>query len=433
MSDREMKHAIEVLPGRLYYVSLSAQPASKDKIDSHFFCIDQDFVYWNFFLDFGPLNLGHTYRFCLLMNKKLSDPRLKDKKIFFYCGSHGHRRANACHLICCWQIICLGKSPEEAFKPFRGCPPFPPWHDATPTICNFNLTILDSLRGLRKAMECNFFDLSTFDVEEYEHYEQVENGDLNWIMDKKFVAFAGPHAPQYATEYHNIPPEAYVPYFKRKNVNLVVRLNKKYYDAGSFTRQGIDHIDLYFLDGSNPPEHILVRFLQKAESTPGAIAIHCKAGLGRTGCLIGCYIMKHFKFTAEEFIGWARIARPGTIIGPQQQWLREMQPRMWREGDVHRSRLRALGPAGGSESSALDGRMDSLTIDPSYDGSARSDGEKSAELRKKMEDDEAAGAVTQGDQLRLARHQAAQAQQGGSQGSTGRGGSSISRFLSTWK
>ena len=35
-------------------------------------------------------------------------------------------------------------------------------------------------------------------------------------------------------------------------------------------------------------------------SVSGAIAVHCKAGLGRTGCLIGCYMMKHYKFTAEE-------------------------------------------------------------------------------------------------------------------------------------
>ena len=30
-------------------------------------------------------------------------------------------------------------------------------------------------------------------------------------------------------------------------------------------------------------------------------------------------MMKHFKFTAEECIGWLRIVRPGSIIGPQQQ------------------------------------------------------------------------------------------------------------------
>lgn len=45
------------------------------------------------------------------------------------------------------------------------------------------------------------------------------------------------------------------------------------------------------------------------------------AGLGRTGTLIGCYMMKHYRFTAAETIGWIRTARPGSIIGPQQHFL----------------------------------------------------------------------------------------------------------------
>lgn len=34
----------------------------------------------------------------------------------------------------------------------------------------------------------------------------------------------------------------------------------------------------------------------------------CKflAGLGRTGSLIGCYLMKHFRFSAAEAIAWMR-------------------------------------------------------------------------------------------------------------------------------
>eukprot|EP00971_Amphidinium_carterae_P058713 1160995-Amphidinium_carterae.2 len=43
----------------------------------------------------------------------------------------------------------------------------------------------------------------------------------------------------------------------------------------------------------------------------GGVAVHCKAGLGRTCTLIGLYAMKHYQFPARPWIGWNRLCRPG--------------------------------------------------------------------------------------------------------------------------
>lgn len=53
------------------------------------------------------------------------------------------------------------------------------------------------------------------------------------------------------------------------------------------------------------------------------LSLPLSAGLGRTGTLIGCYLMKQYRFTAAEAIAWIRMCRPGSVIGPQQNFLLE--------------------------------------------------------------------------------------------------------------
>lgn len=53
------------------------------------------------------------------------------------------------------------------------------------------------------------------------------------------------------------------------------------------------------------------------------LIVGVSAGLGRTGTLIACYLMKHFRLTAAEAIAWIRICRPGSVIGPQQNFIEE--------------------------------------------------------------------------------------------------------------
>lgn len=110
----------------------------------------------------------------------------------------------------------------------------------------------------------------------------------------------------------------------------MIRLNEAKYDRTAFLSKGVDHEDMFFTDGSTPPQAIVDQFMSSSEAhfakpNSGAIAVHCKAGLGRTGTLIGLYAMKHYQISAEAFIGWIRIARPGSVLGPQQFYLPQVE------------------------------------------------------------------------------------------------------------
>ncbi|KAK0145230.1 Dual specificity protein phosphatase CDC14AB [Merluccius polli] len=339
----EESGAAEFIKDRLYFATLRVKP--KNTANIHYFSTDEEYVYESFYGDFGPLNLAMLYRYCCKLNKKLKCYATSRKTLVHYTSYEQKKRANAAVLIGAYAVIYLKRSPEEAYRTLISAnnTPYLPFRDAAVGECFYNLTVLDCLQGFHKALQCSFLDFDNFDVEEYEHYERVENGDLNWIIPGKILAFSGPH-PRSKIEngYPLHAPEAYLQYFRQHHVTDVVRLNRKLYDGRRFQEAGLQHHDLYFLDGTTPSDIITRRFLHVCESAEGAVAVHCKAGLGRTGTLIGCYLMKHFRFTAAETMAWIRTCRPGSIIGPQQNFLEQKQNSMWVQGDVHRSKQKVL-------------------------------------------------------------------------------------------
>lgn len=193
-------------------------------------------------------------------------------------------------------------------------------------------------------------------------------GDFNWVSPQ-FLAFASPQSdittpvPVTSPQYAHLPtciPEivtANIPnpfknvltHFVARKIGLVVRLNSALYCPTYFTALGINHVDMIFDDGTCPPLPLVLKFIRLAQdmiNRKKGIAVHCKAGLGRTGCLIGAYLIYRYGFTANEVIAFMRFMRPGMVVGPQQHWLHlnQGQFREWYLEDQLRAKLEAAKP-----------------------------------------------------------------------------------------
>ncbi|PAA77220.1 hypothetical protein BOX15_Mlig003873g1 [Macrostomum lignano] len=87
------------------------------------------------------------------------------------------------------------------------------------------------------------------------------------------------------------------------------------YDQTELMRHGISVYNLYWADYTCPSFYRmldLVRVMQFA-LTEGRIAVHCHAGLGRTGLAIACLLVFSRRLSPALAIAYLRLKRPGSV------------------------------------------------------------------------------------------------------------------------
>lgn len=62
-----------------------------------------------------------------------------------------------------------------------------------------------------------------------------------------------------------------------------------------------------------------VEFIQKRIEEDKPVMVHCAAGIGRTGTILACYLIKYQKMSASNAIKKVREERPGSIQSESQE------------------------------------------------------------------------------------------------------------------
>ena len=311
---------------------------------------DKEFVYEPLTKEFGPLDLPTTMRYIDFMDSCLSK---SSSNVSIHISDY--RTPNLCSnsalLAAIFTLVRFQRTPSEVAQLFQSALPqyLPPFRDAgSAPRCTFPLTLKHMLQAVEASIRFRWINWESFDVSKAEFFQHVHNGDMNWILENQFLAFAGPSSDGADEDgFDVLTPSHYVNLFPHFGISDVVRLNIANYDGSEFSSAGVSHHDFFFEDGSCPSLSIVNAFLNTVDSAQGAVAVHCKAGLGRSVTLIGAHVIRTYKVPAEIFIAWARLARPGSVIGPQQHFLVEITPYLWNSKPLVATKtsrkLKALG------------------------------------------------------------------------------------------
>jgi cell division cycle 14 len=244
--------------------------------------------------DFGPMDISSVANFIDLLDHKLSEhPECK----IVYCIDSGPRTlSNGIFLLGSYLIIKHDMDPDEVWELFDSLElsMIEPFRDATFAPSDFDLELIDCWRALKRGRGLGWIlpaiegsrKWGMIDMDEYEHYESPENGDMVEVVPGQFVAFKGPiglnrqesrtglgHARNMRERdgVREFDPSFYVDIFLSLNVTTVLRLNSPCYDPAPFLAAGMEHFDLEFDDCTAPSSHIVAAFFNIVDNSPGGV------------------------------------------------------------------------------------------------------------------------------------------------------------------
>lgn len=140
--------------------------------------------------------------------------------------------------------------------------------------------------------------------------QAMQPRNFSWVEEGKIAGMACP-----ATQSN-------IEWLKQQNIGLIISLTEEPLGGNSFDTSGIEVLHLPIKDFCVPTKEQIDNFIQRADQVMAqgkAVVAHCRAGIGRTGTILACWLAAKKRISGDDAIAKVRQLRPHSVETAQQE------------------------------------------------------------------------------------------------------------------
>ena len=272
--------------------------------------ISKELLFWQGIINPPTIVQIHTFINSIRKNINESDGKI----VNIFCSSTPEAIWNYFFLLSSYLIVDHHLPSTEILSKLKVLiDPFQTFEKVQIIAHQIEAIILNFSNAFILAYQKGFYNPDTFPLDEYNAMFSGKNGDMNWIIYKRLLALASP----ISNLNRLMAPKLIAPLLKGMGIKKLIRLCQPLYSEVLFNDNGIECDSIQFPDGGVPDTEMIQKWIQITSDKSTPIAVHCMAGIGRTGTMCAIYLMKYEGFKAEEAFWYIRTCRSFSIESSQ--------------------------------------------------------------------------------------------------------------------